>query len=62
MKLIDLLSLTNENTNVNVYDLEGNLISLYDGKNSIEEEYNEIEIHNIKVNNDMLEITIYVED
>lgn len=61
MKLIDLLSITSEVTNVNVYNLDGDLLTFYDGKNSIDEEYNNIEVFEINVNNNYLEVIIRVE-
>jgi len=61
MKLIDLLSITDENKSINVYDLGGNKITFYDGKNSIKEEYNNIKIHQVSVKNNVLEITLCIE-
>ena len=61
MKLIDLLSVTSEVTNVNVYNLDGDLLTFYDGKNSIDEEYNDIEVFEINVNNNDLEVIIRIE-
>ena len=61
MKLIDILSITSESANVNVYDLQNNLITFYDGKNSIDEEYNDIEVFEINVNNNVLDIIIKIE-
>ena len=61
MKLIDLLSITDESTNVNVYDLEGNKVAFYDGKNSIDEEYNEIEVYRISAKSNSLEVTLQIE-
>ena len=61
MKLIDLLSVTSEITNVNVYNLDGDLITFYDGKNSIDEKYNDIEVFEINVNSNDLEVIIRIE-
>ena len=44
MKLIDVLDVCDENFNVIVEDTEGNLLALYDGKDSIPEEYNELNV------------------
>lgn len=60
MTLIELLEITDENTNVNIYNLEGDLISYYDGKNSINEKLNKIPIFQISISNNILNITISV--
>ena len=41
MRLIDLLQTCSDSTNVSVVDLEENQVCCYDGKDSIDEEYNE---------------------
>lgn len=43
-KLIELLETINENTNVLVRDTKGNDLAIYDGKNSINEIYNDCEV------------------
>ena len=48
MKLIDVLDVCDENFNVIVEDTEGNLLALYDGKDSIPEEYNELNVIQIR--------------
>jgi len=40
MKLIDLLAICNENVHMTVCDTDDNLLAVYDGKNSIDEKYN----------------------
>ena len=44
MKLIDLISTINENDVVKVYDTELTLIATADGKDSIPENYNNVEV------------------
>ena len=44
MKLIDLLSVTNENTNVVLFSLNNKVLDIYDGKNSIDNIYNDYEV------------------
>ena len=61
MKLIDLLSITMDYTNVNVCALNGDVIALYDGKNSIPEELNNVSINNISVENNTLQITLNID-
>lgn len=48
MKLIDVLDVCDENFNVIVEDTEGNLLGLYDGRNSIPEEYNKLNVIQIR--------------
>ena len=48
MKLIELLSASDENSNFYVVNSDGYLLTWYDGKNSIDEIYNECEV--IKIN------------
>lgn len=54
MKLIELLEITNESTNVFVRDTEGNDLAMYDGKNSIDEIFNNCEIIDMKVSDNWL--------
>jgi hypothetical protein len=43
MKLEDILSITSESTNIYIHQ-EDKIVSFYDGKNSIDNIYNECEI------------------
>ena len=58
MKLIDLLSVTNENTNIVLYDLNNKVLDIYDGKNSIDNIYNDYEVIEINHTRNDLEIII----
>ena len=58
MKLIDLLSVTNENTNVVLFDLNNKVLDIYDGKNSIDDIYNEYEVIEINHTRNDLEVVI----
>ena len=57
MKLADILSITNEGTNVYVHQ-EDTIVSYYDGKNSIDEQYNDSEVISQWVEKDGLHIEI----
>ncbi len=48
MKLIDVLDVYDENFNILVRDTEENYLALYDGRNSIPEEYNELNVVQIR--------------
>ena len=58
MKLIDLLSITNENTNVVLFSLNNKVLDVYDGKNSIDNIYNNYDIIEINHTRNDLEIVI----
>ena len=58
MKLIDLLSVTNENTNVILFDSNNKVLDIYDGKNSIDNIYNDYDIIEINHTRNDLEIVI----
>ena len=58
MKLIDLLSVTNENTNVVLFSLNNKVLDIYDGKNSIDNIYNDYEVIEINHTRNDLEIII----
>ena len=58
MKLIDLLSVTNENTNVVLFDLNNKVLDIYDGKNSIDDIYNDYEVIEINHTRNDLEVVI----
>ena len=58
MKLIDLLSVTNENTNIVLFDLNNVVLDIYDGKNSINDIYNNYEVIEIKHTRNDIEIVI----
>lgn len=47
MKLIDFLSMVDDNSNVVVVDILSAELSRYDGKDSIDEMYNDYDILNI---------------
>lgn len=57
MKLENLLSITKEDVNVYVYQ-DGEIVSYYDGKNSIDMEYNNSEVVTIWAENNNLHIEI----
>ena len=61
MKLIDLLSITMDYTNVDVCVLNGDVIANYDGKNSIPEELNNVSVNNISVENNTLILTLNID-
>lgn len=44
MKLIDLLAVCNENTVIAVWDVNDRFVTEYDGKNSIDEKYNDCRV------------------
>ena len=58
MKLIDLLSVTNENTNVVLFSLNNKVLDIYDGVNSIDNFYNDYEVIEINHTRNDLEIII----
>ena len=58
MKLIDLLSVTNENTNVVLFSLNNKVLDIYDGENSIDNFYNDYEVIEINHTRNDLEIII----
>lgn len=58
MKLIDLLSVTNENSNLVLFSLNNKVLDIYDGKNSIDDIYNDYEVIQIKHTRSDLEIVI----
>ena len=61
MKLIDILSITMDYTNVDVCVLNGDVIASYDGKNSIPEELNNVSVNNISVENNTLILTLNID-
>ena len=61
MKLVNILSITMDYTNVNVCDLSDDIIASYDGKNSIPEELNNVSVNNISVENNTLQITLNID-
>ena len=58
MKLVDLLSVTNENVNVVLFSLNNKVLDIYDGKNSIDDIYNDYEVIEINHTRNDLEIVI----
>lgn len=62
MKLESILSITNESTNVNVVDYNTNeVISRYDGKDSIDTDLNEKEVVSQYIKNNELYIVVLAE-
>ena len=61
MKLIDILSITTDYTDINVLNLDGDVIANYDGKNSIPEELNNVSVNNISVENNTLILTLNID-
>lgn len=62
MKLESILSITNESTNVNIIDYDTNeIISRYDGKDSIDSELNEKEVISQYIENNELYIIVLAE-
>ena len=58
MKLIDLLCVVDENSNIVVVDTLDNELSIYDGKNSIDEMYNNYDIVSISHKTDAISVMI----
>lgn len=44
MKVIDILSIATDYTTIKIYNLVGGLVAMYDGKNSIDKEYNDADV------------------
>lgn len=62
MKLIDLLSVLNENNNIVLFDLNNKVLDIYDGKNSIDNIYNDYEVIQMNHTKSDLEIVIDFEE
>ena len=58
MNLVDILQICNEYQTVKVFDLEGNELAEYDGKNSIDEKYNNIEVRRLTGRNYGIDIML----
>lgn len=58
MKLIELLEITSESTNVFVRDTNGNDLAMYDGKNSIDEIFNNCKIIDMQISDNWLVVII----
>ena len=58
MKLIDLLSVINENVNVVLFSLNNKVLGIYDGKNSIDNIYNNYDIIEINHTRNDIEVVI----
>lgn len=58
MKLIELLSLISENAHVVVTDRDCKQLSYYDGRNSIDEKYNDVNVIKIDLLGNALNIMI----
>lgn len=57
MKLIDLLEKIDESSNVMIWE-DNEVVSSYDGKNSIDEEYNDREVESISAGYFLIDIEI----
>lgn len=57
MKLIDLLEKIDESSNVMIWE-DNEVVSSYDGKNSIDEKYNDREVKSISVGYFLIDIEI----
>ena len=57
-KLIELLEITNENTNVLVKDTNCNDLTMYDGKNNINEIFNDCEVIDIQMSDNWLVVIV----
>ena len=60
--LSDLLSVTNENVNVVLFSSNNKVLDVYDGKNSIDNIYNDYEVIEINHTRNDLEIVIDFEE
>ena len=58
MRLVELLSVMNENDNIVLFDLNNKVIDIYDGKNSIDDIYNDYEVIDIKHTRNDIEVAI----
>lgn len=59
MKVIELISLLHDNVNIRLRDIENdNIVSWYDGKNNIDEQYNKCEIQKIYNDGNFIELLI----
>lgn len=58
MKLLDLLSVINDNKNVYVYDSNMCMVSYYDGKNSIGTCWNDKEVTEVSALDSSILVTI----
>lgn len=56
MKLIEILETCLDSININVYDLEDNLLAVYDGRNSIPQNLNNKSVKQIDVEKSILQI------
>jgi len=57
MKLIDLLEKIDESSNVMIWE-DNEVVSSYDGKNSIDEKYNDREVESISAGYFLIDIEI----
>lgn len=66
MKLIDLLAICNENTVIVVWDVNDRFVTEYDGKNSIDEKYNDCRVLGISgvsdCREDRIDVIVEVEN
>ena len=58
MKLIEILETCLDSINVNVYDLEDNLLAVYDGRNSSPQNLNNKPVKQIDVEKSILKIWV----
>lgn len=56
MTVLDVISVFDENKKCILMDVDGDILSVYDGKNSIDELYNNREIVQISVEDDTIEL------
>lgn len=62
MKLIDLLDVCDIDLSLFIYDEEGDLIAIYDGKDSIDTSYNDREVFSVTTSSHPRAIEIYIEE
>ena len=58
MRLGEFIEHITEYVNINVYDAYRNTITDYDGKNSLDDWYNDFEIADFKIKNGLVEIEL----
>lgn len=54
MRLIDMLSMVDEYTDVEVLDSSGLSVGRYDGRDSIDDKYNDLQVLHVEVVNETL--------
>ena len=58
MRLIDIIEITNENIDVEVYGIGGGLLAKYDGRNSIPKSLNNREVLSIDTEDRTLQVLV----